>query len=81
MTDTIDLTPTPEGYAAIGATLVCQLRHDFRKARKEPAVSILAAVLDIAFAFGYATGETGDRAKGKELLDAMYARIGGRPQP
>jgi hypothetical protein len=77
---TIDLTPTNEGYAAIGATFVSALTSDFKPARKEDATALLRAVIGMAFDFGAASAPSQCRtldAEARALKDALFARIGG----
>lgn len=72
MSNTIDLTPTPAGYAAMGATFVAQLRQDFTKTRREDATAILKSVLDIAVGLGSAIETQQEK---RELIDALCSRI------
>lgn len=77
--NTLDLTPDADGYAAIGAVLVASVHSDFTKARRDEATFTLSGIIDLAFGFGYAAGRAHDEARGIELRDAMFKRIGGRP--
>lgn len=75
----IDMTPDSEGYAAIGATFVASVVSDFKKERSKDATFLLSGIIDLAFGFGYAAGETGSKAEGQALREKLFARIGGRP--
>lgn len=45
--DTIDLTPTAEGYAAIGRRFVASILSDVKVSRRKDAAAILDSLLEI----------------------------------
>lgn len=76
--NTIDLTPSADGYAAIGAMLINTVIGDVKRGRQDAAVYLLTTVIDIAFEIGRAAQEQDVvHADGAKLRDALFARVGG----
>jgi len=77
-TQTFDLTPDDDGYAAIGATLVASVLSDVKRARQEDSRFLLTTIIDIAYQFGVAAARNDVvHADGARLRDALFARVGG----
>lgn len=73
MDETTDITPSPIGFAQIGARFANQIIEDIRKARKEPDTALLVELVKIA---SHLTRTGNDR-----LLAALIVSIeqGGDP--
>lgn len=77
---TIDITPDAAAQRNIAAAFVCQLAFDFKKSRRDDALAILLAVIDLAYVAG-ANAALADVAVAEkpEYLSAVFARAGGVP--
>lgn len=69
----IDLTPTPEGYAAIAATFCDSIIGDVKVSRRTDSATMLVEAMGIAFYLGQRS--TTDGIAARELRDRMTVRI------
>lgn len=86
MADTIDLTPTREGYLASGALFAAQIISDVKRSRVDDDTAILHSLLDIAYSAGMGAGirlahdserlipEDDIRADREATLDTLLSR-------
>ena len=74
MTDTINIAPDDDGYAAIAATFCRSVVDDVRANRKADAAAMLTQVVEIAFYLGSRSPKM-ELLRAGELRDSITARI------
>lgn len=78
--ETVDMTPTPDGYAAIAATFARSVIDDVKRSRQPDASALLVNALEIAFYLGTVAAKgvhdpIMTPAEMRDLRDSMTVRI------
>jgi len=68
----INIEPSAEGYANIGATFVAQVVADVKAARREDAVALIRSIIDIAACLGR---ECETQEQKEQLVDKLMGRV------